>query len=316
MKKATPPGNSIAVTLGLIGDEWNLLIIRHAIGGARRYNEWRERLGIANSVLTARLKRLTSAGIFERVAYQDRPVRHEYVLTAKGRGVWRILLVIWAWELHWVPAQRASLERMRHTTCGEHFEPALACASCGKNTEPHDVAGVFGPSGSYARSVPSEKTRRRSTSSEAQGPGLFPETIALIGNRWSAALLASAFQGARRFTEFESRLSAPPTIIADRLRTFCGLDVLEAVVADDRADRSLYHLTKKGRAFFPVVMVAVDWGERWFQAPEGPAMIFTHTTCGLRFVPMLTCSNCGAELLGSDVIVEPPSLRRHRMAAP
>lgn len=68
------------------------------IAGARRYHEWRDRLGIANSVLTARLKRLPSAGLFEQVAYQERPVRHEYVLTPRGRSACRILLVIWAWE--------------------------------------------------------------------------------------------------------------------------------------------------------------------------------------------------------------------------
>jgi DNA-binding HxlR family transcriptional regulator len=312
VREASAQGNSISATLGLIGDEWNLLIIRHAIAGARRYNDWRDRLGIANSVLTARLKRLTSIGVFERVAYQDRPVRHEYLLTALGREVWRILLVIWAWELHWVPSQRASLERMRHGACGRRFEPLMACRSCGKTADVHDVTGVFGPSGSYARSVPSEKTRRRSAPSDTQGPGLFPETVSLIGNRWSAALLASAFQGAHRFTEFESRLSAPPTIVADRLRTFCSLGVLEPVVADDRADRNLYHLTDKGRAFFPVIMVAVDWGERWFPAPEGPAMYFTHTACGLPFAPLLVCSCCGDELRGRDVIVEPPGRRRRR----
>lgn len=78
------------------------------------------------------------------------------------------------------------------------------------------------------------------------------------------------------------------------------------MVAADRADRNLYHLTDKGRAFFPVIMVAVEWGERWFAGPEGPAMIFTHTGCGRPFAPLLVCSCCGAELRGRDVIVEPP----------
>jgi len=305
-REGSREGNSIAITLGLIGDEWNLLIIRHAISGARRYSDWRERLPIAHSVLTSRLKRLTSAMIFERVSYQDRPVRHEYKLTARGRALWRVLLVIWAWELHWVPLHRASLERMRHATCGQRFEPLLRCASCGKAADVHDVTGAFGPNGSYSHSVPSEKTRRRSGAHPAEGPGFFPETLALIGNRWSASLLACAFMGAHRFTEFESRLSAPPTIVADRLRTFCDLGVLEAVATAERADRSLYRLSEKGRAFFPVIVVAIDWGERWFPSPEGPAMIFTHATCGQRFAPLLTCSGCEAELRGRDVIVEPP----------
>ena len=51
--------NSDAIALGLIGDEWNLTIVRLAIlEGVRRYKDFRDRLGIANSVLTARLRHL------------------------------------------------------------------------------------------------------------------------------------------------------------------------------------------------------------------------------------------------------------------
>ena len=57
-----PAENSNAIALGLIGDEWNLAIVRLAImAGVRRYKDFRDRLGIANSVLTARLRRLTEA---------------------------------------------------------------------------------------------------------------------------------------------------------------------------------------------------------------------------------------------------------------
>ena len=57
-----PAENSNAIALGLIGDEWNLAIIRLAImSGVRRYKDFRDRLGIANSVLTVRLRRLAEA---------------------------------------------------------------------------------------------------------------------------------------------------------------------------------------------------------------------------------------------------------------
>ena len=58
-KRCLNAENSNAIALGLIGDEWNLAIARLAImSGVRRYKEFRDRLGIANSVLTARLRRL------------------------------------------------------------------------------------------------------------------------------------------------------------------------------------------------------------------------------------------------------------------
>src|SRR2546421_7465734 len=74
--------NSNAIALGLIGDEWNLAITRLAImSGVRRYKDFRDQLGIANSVLTARLRRLTEAGVFTLAQYSDAPRRFEYVLT-------------------------------------------------------------------------------------------------------------------------------------------------------------------------------------------------------------------------------------------
>jgi DNA-binding HxlR family transcriptional regulator len=286
------------VTLGLIGDEWTLLILRHAATGVRRYNDWLDLLAISHAVLTNRLARLTEAGLLVKVAYQDRPARHEYRMTERGRSIWPILVSIWAWELTWVEGHPEPLPRMRHRRCGREFLPRVHCGVCLQPVAPHEIVGRFGPSGSWERSVPAATTRRRSTGSA----GLFPQTVALLGNRWSAALLGAAFLGARRFTEFEQRLGAPPSVVAERLRTFCDLGVL----APD-PDRN-YRLTAKGRAFFPVVMCAVDWGQRWFAAPEGPALVYHHTGCpdevaSGRNSVRLACDRCGEVLRGADIEV-------------
>jgi DNA-binding HxlR family transcriptional regulator len=91
--------NSNAIALGLIGDEWNLAIVRLAImSDVRRYKDFKDQLGIANSVLTARLRRLTEAGVFTMAQYSDAPHRYEYVLTERGRDLWKVLLTIWSWE--------------------------------------------------------------------------------------------------------------------------------------------------------------------------------------------------------------------------
>jgi DNA-binding HxlR family transcriptional regulator len=172
------------------------------------------------------------------------------------------------------------------------------------------VRGTFGPSGGFERSVPRATTRRRSAGG-SPGPGLVPQTIELIGNRWSAAALAAAFLGARRFTDMLVMTGAPPTIVSDRLRTFCQMGVLETVAARAGSGRAEYRLTDKGRAFFPHVMVMLDWGDRWFRAPEGPATLLTHTTCGGEFHPVLHCSACARELHGSQIQVggDPPKSR-------
>jgi DNA-binding HxlR family transcriptional regulator len=260
-------------------------------------------LPISNSVLTNRLSRLAELGLMEKVAYQTRPTRYEYQLTKRGRDTWPILLAIWAWEMTWVARHEERLPAMVHARCGLAFQPMLVCGACRKPVEPRDVTGDFGPSGSWERSVPAATTRRRSGQSTSDQPGLFPQTMALIGNRWSSALLGAAFLGAHRFKDFEQRLGAPPTMVADRLRTFCELGVLEPSPGTERPDWLSYHLTAKGRAFFPVVMCTIDWGHRWFRAPEGRALVYRHSECRRVFQPRLACDQCQNLLRGNEVVI-------------
>ena len=165
-----PAENSNAIALGLIGDEWNLTIIRLAImSGVRRYKDFRDRLSIANSVLTVRLRRLTEAGVFTMSQYSRAPRRYEYVLTERGRDLWKVLLTIWSWEAVWVTEHIEPLPPMYHTDCGEEFSPVMHCQACEQPAGIHDVRGTFGPSGGFARSVPRATTRRRSAGGS---PGL------------------------------------------------------------------------------------------------------------------------------------------------
>jgi DNA-binding HxlR family transcriptional regulator len=78
---------SIARALEVVGERWTLLIVRDAILGVRRFEEFQESLGIARNVLTERLNRLVEEGILERVRYSERPERFEYRLTNKGRDL-------------------------------------------------------------------------------------------------------------------------------------------------------------------------------------------------------------------------------------
>jgi DNA-binding HxlR family transcriptional regulator len=300
--------NSNAIVLGLLGDEWNLTIVKLAImDGVRRYKDFRDRLGIANSVLTVRLRRLAEAGVFTMSQYSQAPRRFEYVLTDCGRDLWKVLLTIWSWEAVWVTEHIEPLPPMYHVECGAEFAPVMMCRACGQPAGIRDVRGTFGPSGGFPRSVPRATTRRRSAGG-SPGPGLVPQTIELIGNRWSASAMAAAFLGARRFTDMLTMMGAPPTIVSDRLRTFCQMGVLKTVVTKASSGRVEYRLTDKGRAFFPHVMVMLDWGDRWFRAPEGPATLLTHTSCGGRFRPVLHCAVCDRELHGSQIQVggDPP----------
>lgn len=99
MLKRTYEGQncSIARALELVGERWTLLIIRDALLGLRRFDQFQESLGVARNVLTDRLTRLVAEGILERNAYSERPPRSEYRLTEKGRELAVPLLALMQW---------------------------------------------------------------------------------------------------------------------------------------------------------------------------------------------------------------------------
>jgi DNA-binding HxlR family transcriptional regulator len=92
----------IARTTDLIGDWWTPLVMRDAFAGVRRFDDFVADLGIPRAVLTARLDRLVEEGMLERVAYEERPPRHEYQLTDKGRAFWDVLAAMWRWGEDWL----------------------------------------------------------------------------------------------------------------------------------------------------------------------------------------------------------------------
>ena len=300
---ALPPGgtNAIGRMLGLLGDEWNLLIIQQAVLGATRYSHFAARLPISHAVLSNRLRTLVREGL---LLHQD----SGYLPTARSRSLWPLLLLIWEWERTWVPQRAHQLPDMSHRRCGQHFAPVLRCAGCRSAVGPDDVDIAMGPSGNWARCTPASATRRRSDPQDEspagrRQAGLFAETMSVLGNRWAAALLVAVFLGANRFTEFQSQLGAPPSLLAERLQTFCEIGVLQWDPQHGDTERAAYLLTDKGRAFFGIMVAAAQWAQRWFHAPDGPAIVVTHRDCGAVFTGELACGRCDERLSGAAVTV-------------
>lgn len=92
---------SIARALDVLGDPWTLLVVRDAFFGLRRFEQFQERLGIARNTLSDRLATLVEHGVLERVPYQERPPRHEYVLTDKGRALSDVVVALLSWGDEW-----------------------------------------------------------------------------------------------------------------------------------------------------------------------------------------------------------------------
>ena len=94
----------IARSLERVGEWWSILILRDALYGMTRFDEFQRSLGVAPTILTRRLKALVEAGMLERRPYQARPVRYEYVLTERGRDFRPVILNLIAWgNRHFAP---------------------------------------------------------------------------------------------------------------------------------------------------------------------------------------------------------------------
>jgi len=98
----------VASTLDLVGDKWSLLVVRDILHGKATYGELLDSPeGIPTNILADRLKRLQEAGIVVASAYQQRPVRHAYTLTEKGKQLGGVLLELVRWGKKHIPGTQA-----------------------------------------------------------------------------------------------------------------------------------------------------------------------------------------------------------------
>ncbi|HLI96615.1 MAG TPA: helix-turn-helix domain-containing protein [Candidatus Baltobacteraceae bacterium] len=129
----------IARTLDLVGEWWTLLIVRDALQGARRFDEFKS-TGIADNVLSARLKKLTEAGILKRKRYQTHPDRYEYLLTEKGSELAPVVLALRSWGKRFTKGPDTS--RIIHQTCGGSIEPSFHCTKCDREIDGAEVTAA------------------------------------------------------------------------------------------------------------------------------------------------------------------------------
>jgi DNA-binding HxlR family transcriptional regulator len=118
---------SVAAALSVIGDRWSMRILKEAAFGARRFEDFVQGLGIARNILTARLDRFVHDGIFKKVAYREKPLRHEYRLTSAGEALMLPILMI----MDWAARTEGSADpvsnglQIRHQSCGHRLKPIL-----------------------------------------------------------------------------------------------------------------------------------------------------------------------------------------------
>jgi DNA-binding HxlR family transcriptional regulator len=96
----------------------------------------------------------------------------------------------------------------------------------------------------------------------------------VVGDRWSILLLREAYYGVKRFDEFEYYVGIAPNILSARLKKLVDAGIMTRVPLPEHAGRYEYHLTEKGRDFFPAYLAIKKWGDDWLAEPEGPQVVF------------------------------------------
>lgn len=129
----------IARTTDLVGDWWTPMVMREAFLGRKRFDEFQETLGVSRAVLTQRLARLVDEGLLERRLYEERPPRHEYLLTDKGRAFYDVLAAMWRWGSDWLWDEGAPPVQLVRRDSGAVVNPVVVDERTGERIDPRGL---------------------------------------------------------------------------------------------------------------------------------------------------------------------------------
>ncbi len=288
--------SSFTRALGIIGDRTALIILEYAFLGVRRFSDWEKRTKIAKSTLTSRLNNLVKHGLMKKVAYQRKPVLHEYRLTEMGLDLYPSALVSWRWEEHWRRHRMAHPRNLYHESCSQSMMPVMICSHCKENVNSHDVDYQDGPGAGYDNRLAPRHTRR----SKNTNAGLF-EVCDIIGDRWAALILAMAFFRVRRFDDMLKEQKIASNILSERLERLVNAGLLARRKYQDRPPRYEYILTEIGMDLYPNIVTIMQWGDKWLADAGKAPLILKHKPCKQTLKADIVCNQCRQTLQPRDV---------------
>ena len=174
----------------------------------------------------------------------------------------------------------------------------MRCGHCDEAVSGKDV--LYAPGPGATRDEREKKVRRRSSISASKVPSprsVYRNLVNIIGDRWTANVIALAFHGHCRFDEFHRELPVATNILSDRLRFLEEQGVFGARAYQTRPRRFEYYLTEKGWDLFPYFLTLLQWGDQWCDPDgKGAPMLLTHTLCNEKLYGRVVCDQCNKSL--------------------
>jgi len=303
MSKLLTRASSINRALDQIGDKWCLLILQEVFWGINSFNEMLSATGVSKGVLSERLKWLQSIDCLQKKADGGGGKRMSYHLTRKSLDLYDTALMAIAWERRFFNTPELDEVSLIHLKCGHSFEPQMRCRACKGEIAVNEVGYKPGPGATQDERQ--KKVRRRSSLSVHDVPSsrsLYKNLVNLVGDRWTANVIALSFHGLTRFEQFHQELPVATNILADRLKFLVEEGVFRQSVYLQRPLRYEYQLTDKGEALFNWFLALLQWGDKWCTVDDdGKPMQLTHETCGRSLRGQVQCSACDGVLKAHEV---------------
>ena len=290
--------SSITRALDEVGDKWCLLIIQEVFWGINSFSGMVEATGVSRGVLSDRLKWLQQINCLSKRSSENSGRSGSYHLTRKSLALYPSAMMAIEWERRYYRSPQLDKLQLVHSHCGHSFTPSMRCQACHAPVDGREVSYQPGP-GATRDSRP-KKVRRRSSLPSAQVPSVhsvYRNLIDIVGDRWTANVIALAFHGHARFDEFHRELPVATNILSDRLKFLEQHGIFGSRAYQQRPRRFEYYLTEKGWDLFPYFLTLLQWGDRWCD-PEGRGapMSVSHLSCGKPLFGEVICSHCGGTL--------------------
>ncbi|WP_339499022.1 helix-turn-helix domain-containing protein [Pseudomonas silesiensis] len=149
----------------IVGDRWTVLVLRELFMGSHRFDEIQAQTGGTPQMIATRLKNMEADGLVTRRPYNERPLRYEYHLTAKGEAFYSVVLALRAWGETWCKSPEEGLAvRYTHQTCGQPAGLGPLCEHCGEPLRRGELISE------HSEAYAAERKSRREAFKGSRGP--------------------------------------------------------------------------------------------------------------------------------------------------